>query len=192
MFFLPDAPKSWLYQTWIYLGLMALIKIFTTLIIQFEFWDSVKDLVISPFSSVQVEQFIIMLVIPFFVNILLFWVTDNFLMHHNRSSHKTTISHISNGKTPVGNGYGRSKVIYMNNRGSGGNNSESDALISDADDSDVEILKRELSSGSGLDDYLGPRRNHRTRFSVDVWSVIGTHGIFKHHNNYWTIRTYNM
>lgn len=152
---------------------MALIKLITTLIIQFEFWDFVKDLVISPFSSVQVEQAIIMLIIPFFVNILLFWVTDNFLMHRNHSQNKTMISHISNGKT-MSNGFGgRAKVHYLNHHGHSGNDSESDALITDYDDSDVEILKREPESGSGIDDYLAPRRKHRSRFNINVWP----HGI---------------
>lgn len=164
--FLSDAPKSWVYQTWIYIGLMALVKLFTTLIIQFEFWDFVKDLVISPFSNVQVEQAIIMLIIPFFVNILLFWVTDNFLMHHNRLT-KTTISHISNGKPSSGLN-GRTKVHY-NHRGRRGNDdSESDALISEGEDSDVEILKREPGSSSSHDEYPSTRRNHRNRLSLNV------------------------
>lgn len=147
---------------------MVLIKLMTTLIVQFEFWDFVKDLVISPFSSVQVEQAIIMLIIPFFVNILLFWVTDNFLMHHSRSGGKTIVSHISNGKTSAGNGFhGRTKVQYLNHRD--GNDSESDALITDGDDSDVDILKRDPGSSSGLDDYITPRRKNRGRFNINVW-----------------------
>lgn len=143
---------------------MALVKLLTTLIIQFEFWDSVKDLVISPFSNVQVEQIIIMLLIPFFVNILLFWVTDNFLMHHNRPSKPTTVSHISNGK--AGNGFINRKVHYLNHHDN--SESDADALISDGDDSDVEILKREAGSSSGQDDFLASRRINRTRFDINV------------------------
>lgn len=156
-----DAPKSWVYQTWIYIGLMALVKLTTTLIVQFDFWDFVKNLVISPFSNVQVEQAIIMLIIPFFVNILLFWVTDNFLMHHNRLS-KTLISHISSGKTGNGSN-GRTKVHYNHHD----NDSESDALI-DGDDSDVEILKRDPGSSSSHDEYLSSRKPHRNRLSINV------------------------
>lgn len=162
--FLADAPKSWVYQTWIYLGLMALVKLLTTLIIQFEFWDSVKDLVISPFSNVQVEQIIIMLIIPFFVNILLFWVTDNFLMHHNRPSKPTTVSHISNGKTE--NGFINRRVHYFNRHDN--SESDADALITDGNDSDVEILRQDAGSSSGQDEYSASRRNHRSRLHMNV------------------------
>lgn len=145
---------------------MAIVKLFTTLIIQFEFWDFVKELVISPFSNVQVEQAIIMLIIPFFVNILLFWVTDNFLMHHNRLS-KTIISHISNGKTGSGLN-GRTKVHYSHHVRLGNNESESDALISDGEESDVEILKRDPCSSSSYDEYLSMRKTNRNRFAMNV------------------------
>lgn len=65
---------------------MVLIKILTTLVIQLDFWNNVKDLVLMPFSP-TIELVLIMLVIPFFVNLLMFWVTDNFLMRHEH--HKT-------------------------------------------------------------------------------------------------------
>lgn len=62
---------------------MALVKLSTSLFIQWKFWDSVKDLVLSPFSNATIELTLFMLVIPFFVNLLIFWVTDNFLMRHD-------------------------------------------------------------------------------------------------------------
>lgn len=68
---------------------MALIKILTTLFIQLEFWSSVKDLVLLPFSNPTLELALIMLVIPFFVNLLIFWVTDNFLMRHDHHTGKS-------------------------------------------------------------------------------------------------------
>lgn len=43
---------------------MALVKISTTLFIQWKFWESVKDLVLSPFSNAAVELTLFMLVIP--------------------------------------------------------------------------------------------------------------------------------
>ncbi|XP_037918923.1 store-operated calcium entry regulator STIMATE-like isoform X2 [Hermetia illucens] len=79
-----NAPKSWVYQTWIYIGLMAIVKLITTLFVQLDVWDNVKNFVLSPFSNPKIELAVVMLIIPFFVNILIFWVTDNFLMRHNR------------------------------------------------------------------------------------------------------------
>lgn len=147
---------------------MAIVKLITTLIIQLEFLDSVKDIVMSPFSNAKVEQAIIMLIIPFFVNILMFWVTDNFLMHHNRQG-KTVISNISIGKPS--NGFAsRVKVHYQNNRNRDGNDdSESDALISGDEDTDVEILKlRDRNSSiSSFEESSSSRRAHKNRFIID-------------------------
>lgn len=67
---------------------MALVKVSTTLFIQWRFWNSIKDLVLSPFSNEAIELIMFMLVIPFFVNLLIFWVTDNFLMRHDNIHYK--------------------------------------------------------------------------------------------------------
>lgn len=63
-----------------------IIKLLTTLIIQIEYWDKVKEFVLSPFKDSRIEVAMTMLVIPFFVNVLIFWVTDNFLMRHVKKS----------------------------------------------------------------------------------------------------------
>lgn len=63
------AAKSWVYQTWIYIGLMVVVKLITTLFIQMDFWDNVKDFVLSPFADPRIELAVVMLVIPFFVNV---------------------------------------------------------------------------------------------------------------------------
>lgn len=79
-----DASKSWIYQTWIYVFLMVIVKLLTTLIIQMDYWDEVKNLILSPFKNPKLELIVVMLIIPFFVNVLLFWVTDNFLMRNKK------------------------------------------------------------------------------------------------------------
>lgn len=76
---------------------MALVKLLTSLFIQLEFWSSVKDLVLWPFSNPTIELALIMLVIPFFVNLLIFWVTDNFLMRHDHHKKSMLINFVSNG-----------------------------------------------------------------------------------------------
>lgn len=58
-----------MYQTWIYIGLMAIVKLITTLVIQLDFWDEVKKFVLSPFSDPRIELAVVMLIIPFFVNV---------------------------------------------------------------------------------------------------------------------------
>lgn len=83
-FFFVDAPKSWISQTFIYLLLMMIVKLLTALIIQMDVWDDVKNLILSPFKNPKLEVIMVMLIIPFCVNILLFWVTDNFLMRNKK------------------------------------------------------------------------------------------------------------
>lgn len=82
---------------------MALVKLLTSLFIQLEFWSRVKDLVLWPFSNPTIELALIMLVIPFFVNLLIFWVTDNFLMRHDHHKKSMLINYVSNGGA-MGNG----------------------------------------------------------------------------------------
>lgn len=82
---------------------MALIKLLTSLFLQFEFWSRVKDLVLAPFSNETIELALFMLVIPFFVNLLIFWVTDNFLMRHDHHKKSMLINYVSNGG-PMRNG----------------------------------------------------------------------------------------
>lgn len=81
---LSAASKSWIFQTWIYVFLMVIVKILTTLIIQMDYWNDVTKLILSPFKNPKLEQLVVLLIIPFFVNVLLFWVTDNFLMRNKK------------------------------------------------------------------------------------------------------------
>lgn len=90
--------NAWLAQCCLYIGLMVIVKTCITLLMQFNFWESVRDFILSPIDNPKVELAFVMLIIPFFVNvsstfflytginvrklqILIFWVTDNFLMH---------------------------------------------------------------------------------------------------------------
>jgi hypothetical protein len=63
---------------------MTIVKLLTTLIIQMDMWNDVKNLILSPFKNEKIEVIMVMLIIPFFVNVLLFWVTDNFLMRNKK------------------------------------------------------------------------------------------------------------
>lgn len=50
---------------------MGVIKLITTLFIQMDFWDNVKEFVLSPFGDPRIELVVVMLIIPFFVNVSL-------------------------------------------------------------------------------------------------------------------------
>ncbi|KAJ3648224.1 hypothetical protein Zmor_020043 [Zophobas morio] len=84
----PPSANAWLAQCCLYVGLMAIVKVSITLFMQLDFWDGVKNFILSPINNPKIELAFVMLIIPFFVNMLMFWVTDNFLMHKSRTSRR--------------------------------------------------------------------------------------------------------
>lgn len=48
---------------------MIIVKLITTLFIQLDFWNNVKNFVLSPFRDPKIELAVVILVIPFFVNV---------------------------------------------------------------------------------------------------------------------------
>lgn len=55
---------------------MAIVKLITTLFVQLDVWDNVKNFVLSPFSNPKIELAVVMLIIPFFVNVSELLCTD--------------------------------------------------------------------------------------------------------------------
>ncbi|KAJ8925668.1 hypothetical protein NQ315_009513 [Exocentrus adspersus] len=120
----PPSPNAWMAQCCLYVGLMIIVKVSITLFMQLDFWENVKDFILSPIPNPKVELAFVMLIIPFFVNMLMFWVTDNFLMYKNpakrrRDSYSECLLQ-------------KAKVKYRSLRKKS-RNSESDILLS-ADD----------------------------------------------------------
>ncbi|XP_075215433.1 store-operated calcium entry regulator STIMATE-like [Lycorma delicatula] len=76
----PPSARIWLVQCGLYVFLMFTMKIIITLLMQFSFWENVRDLMLSPITNEYLELALVMLIIPLFVNSLMFWVIDDFLM----------------------------------------------------------------------------------------------------------------
>lgn len=76
----PPSAQVWLIQCGLYVLLMLIMKVIITLLMQFSFWEQVRDFILSPIPNAYLELAIVMLIIPLFVNALMFWVTDDFLM----------------------------------------------------------------------------------------------------------------
>lgn len=77
--------KYWMFQCFAYILIVLLEKLVITLLLQFKFWAYIRDLLLWPISrflNQEMEIFLVILVIPFFVNVFMFWVTDNFLIMH--------------------------------------------------------------------------------------------------------------
>ncbi|XP_067134061.1 store-operated calcium entry regulator STIMATE-like isoform X2 [Centruroides vittatus] len=77
----PPYVNAWLSQCGVYILLMLIEKLLITLLIQLDFWDQVRHLITWPIKDPKLEVAIVVLVIPFIINVIMFWVVDNFLMH---------------------------------------------------------------------------------------------------------------
>jgi len=65
----PPSVNAWLAQCCLYVLLMVIVKICITVLIQFDFWDDVRDFILSPVTNPKVEVVVVMLIIPFFINV---------------------------------------------------------------------------------------------------------------------------
>ncbi|KAJ8932009.1 hypothetical protein NQ314_015055 [Rhamnusium bicolor] len=127
----PPCANAWMAQCCLYVGLMVIVKVSITLFMQLDFWENVKDFILSPIPNPKVELAFVMLIIPFFVNMLMFWVTDNFLMYKDPAKRRRNSSEESLLQ--------RAKIKYRSLRKKKWIDSESDILLS-ADD---ELLDNE-------------------------------------------------
>ncbi|KAG9332641.1 hypothetical protein JZ751_014739 [Albula glossodonta] len=111
---------------------------------------------LNPISNPELELAIVMLIVPFFVNALMFWVVDNFLMRKGRT--KAKLEEREGGD----NSRGTSKVRYR--RALSHDESESEILISaddEMDESDIEEDMRRLTS-------LKPIKKKKHRLGLPV------------------------
>lgn len=80
----PPSYQIWISQCCLYVFLLLNVKVLVTILMQLNFWDEVSRFILSPITNPQAELTLVMLIIPFFVNALQFWITDNILMHQSR------------------------------------------------------------------------------------------------------------
>lgn len=81
----PPQCKAWAGQCLLYLCAVIVEKATITLLVQLEFWVEVRKFILLPVKNhPKVELFIVMLVIPFVFNAIMFWVVDNFLMRKKK------------------------------------------------------------------------------------------------------------
>jgi hypothetical protein len=71
--------RFWYYQTLAYVGIAVIAKIFVTILLQLDFWAKVQNFLLWPIPNPEIEVTLVVLIIPFVINVVMFWVTDNFL-----------------------------------------------------------------------------------------------------------------
>lgn len=65
----PPSIRAWGHQCALYVGIMVVEKVLITGLLAFQFWSSVRDLILAPITDPQVRVAVVVLVIPFFVNV---------------------------------------------------------------------------------------------------------------------------
>ncbi|KAM4650845.1 store-operated calcium entry regulator STIMATE-like isoform 2-T2 [Discoglossus pictus] len=146
--------KAWVGQCALYILIMMLEKIAIVFILLIPGLKEIAKL--KPIENPQLELAIVMLIVPFFVNALMFWVVDNFLMKKGKTKAK---SEEKMGSPDSRNG---NKVRYR--RAASYEESESEILIS-ADD--------EMEESEGEDDLRRltnskPVKKKKHRFGLPV------------------------
>ncbi|CAK9297493.1 unnamed protein product [Gordionus sp. m RMFG-2023] len=77
----PPSLLYWLRQCGIYIAIMIIEKIFITILIQFKFFKNIFGYLTIPINNPKIEVALVVLIIPLFINILMFWIIDNMLMN---------------------------------------------------------------------------------------------------------------
>ncbi|XP_030633588.1 store-operated calcium entry regulator STIMATE [Chanos chanos] len=150
----PVQCTAWAGQCALYILIMMFEKILIILVLLIPQWK--KLVLLNPIKNPQLELAIVMLIVPFFVNALMFWVVDNFLMKKGRT--KAKLEEREAGDDPRGS----SKVRYR--RALSHDDSESEILFSaddEMDDSDAEEDIRHLTG-------LKPVKKKKHRMGIPV------------------------
>ncbi|XP_064822637.1 store-operated calcium entry regulator STIMATE-like isoform X1 [Oncorhynchus masou masou] len=131
----PVQCTAWAGQCALYILIMMFEKVLIILVLLIPQWK--KLALLNPINNPQLELAIVMLIVPFFVNALMFWVVDNFLMKKGRTKAKLEERELGEDLR------GKSKVRYR--RALSHDDSESEILFSaddEMDDSEEEDVRR--------------------------------------------------
>uniref|UniRef100_A0A9L0RU16 STIM activating enhancer n=1 Tax=Equus caballus TaxID=9796 RepID=A0A9L0RU16_HORSE len=145
---------AWAGQCALYILIMIFEKSVVFIVLLILQWKKVA--LLNPIENPDLKLAIVMLIVPFFVNALMFWVVDNFLMRKGRTKAKLEERGANQDSR---NG---SKVRYR--RAASHEESESEILISaddEMEESDVEEDLRRLTP-------LKPAKKKKHRFGLPV------------------------
>lgn len=147
----PVQCTAWLGQCVLYILIMMFEKVLIMLVLLIPQWKELA--VLNPIHNPELELAIVMLIVPFFVNALMFWVVDNFLMKKHRTKAKLE----EREEDSRGNG----KVRYR--RAMSHDDSESEILFS-ADDEMDESEEDDVRRLTGLKTVK--KKKHRVGIPV--------------------------
>ncbi|CAL1568392.1 unnamed protein product [Knipowitschia caucasica] len=76
----PPQAAAWLGQCGIYLLIMVLEKGVVSLVLLIPGWSDLQAVLLDFIPNPQLELVLVMLIVPFIVNAIMFWVVDNLMM----------------------------------------------------------------------------------------------------------------
>ncbi|XP_026220142.1 transmembrane protein 110, like [Anabas testudineus] len=76
----PPQAAAWLGQCGIYLLIMVLEKGVISLVLLIPGWSKLQEVLLSYIANPQLELALVMLIVPFIVNSIMFWVVDSLMM----------------------------------------------------------------------------------------------------------------
>ncbi|KAK1799861.1 hypothetical protein P4O66_006390 [Electrophorus voltai] len=150
----PVQCMSWAGQCALYILIMIFEKVVIVLVLLLPQWK--KLALLNPITNPHLELAVVMLIVPFFVNALMFWVVDNFLMKKSRTKAKLEEREAGDGSR------GNSRVRYR--RALSHDESESEILFSaddEMDDSDADEDSRRITG-------LKPVKKKKHRLGIPV------------------------
>lgn len=71
--------EYWYCQTLAYICIAIVAKVMVSFMLQAHFWSQVQRILLWPIPNPEVEIIMVILIIPFIINVIIFWVTDNIL-----------------------------------------------------------------------------------------------------------------
>ncbi|KAJ8381577.1 hypothetical protein SKAU_G00023550 [Synaphobranchus kaupii] len=81
----PPQAAAWLGQCGVYLLIMVLEKCVVSLVLLIPGWTNLQEVLLDYIPNPQLELVLVMLIVPFFVNAIMFWVVDSLMMRKYKS-----------------------------------------------------------------------------------------------------------
>uniref|UniRef100_A0A1A7WVJ6 Transmembrane protein 110, like n=2 Tax=Iconisemion striatum TaxID=60296 RepID=A0A1A7WVJ6_9TELE len=81
----PPQAAAWLGQCGVYLLIMVLEKGVISLVLLIPGWSKLQEVLLSYIANPQLELALVMLIVPFIVNSIMFWVVDSLTMRKHKT-----------------------------------------------------------------------------------------------------------
>ncbi|XP_072206174.1 store-operated calcium entry regulator STIMATE-like isoform X2 [Excalfactoria chinensis] len=105
----PPQAAAWIGQCVLYLVILAVEKPLISLVLLIPGWTKLQQILLSYIPNPQLELVLVMLVVPFIVNAIMFWVVDSLIMRKHKQ--KDTLNINGSTETPQARRSEESRVL---------------------------------------------------------------------------------